>query len=350
MAATTKKGLRLPVSPKAVASALGMTFEESTRELHLTVLLDRSLDAALLAVAREQLRPVTESLRVRVGLLDDKASAIEEDCDLLILCVVDDPATVDVMIAALKAGVPAVILTRDAKRLLAAVGEHHGLLDPSAIIGLAIDETTGGIEGGAESDPVQLFERLGTWIVRRLPKLALPFARNSRFVRDAYVRDRIQATSLQNAAIAAAFFIPGADLPVLTLNQMKMVLQIAVAWGEPIDNTRLKELAILVASGLGARALARRLVGVVPVFGWAIKAGVGYGVTFALGEAAVLYFRRISAGHEAGPNRHEIAVGERGAEIAVRASALEAGENSSDAALAEGKGAYENAIEGAVGK
>jgi uncharacterized protein (DUF697 family) len=48
----------------------------------------------------------------------------------------------------------------------------------------------------------------------------------------------------------------------------------------------------VVGSGLGFRAIARRAIGVVPVVGWAIKGGVAYAGTRALGEAAMRYFER----------------------------------------------------------
>jgi uncharacterized protein (DUF697 family) len=55
---------------------------------------------------------------------------------------------------------------------------------------------------------------------------------------------------------------------------------------------RLQELALLLAGGFGFRALARRLVGVVPVLGWAIRGGIGYTGTLAVGMAAREYFER----------------------------------------------------------
>jgi len=85
-------------------------------------------------------------------------------------------------------------------------------------------------------------------------------------------------------------FVPGVDLPVLTLNQVRLVLRIAVAYGEPVDNQRALELAGIVGAGFGLRALARELLDLVPVAGWAVKGAVAYSGTRAIGEAAVRYF------------------------------------------------------------
>jgi uncharacterized protein (DUF697 family) len=77
---------------------------------------------------------------------------------------------------------------------------------------------------------------------------------------------------------------------VLTLNQMRLVLRIALSYGETIDNQRALELGGIVGAGLGLRALARELLDLVPVAGWAVKGAVAYTGTRAIGEAAVRYF------------------------------------------------------------
>ena len=60
---------------------------------------------------------------------------------------------------------------------------------------------------------------------------------------------------MQNAGVGLVVFIPGADLPIMTLNQAKMLLQIAAAYGEPMGKERVKELAAVVG---GAFALPLR--------------------------------------------------------------------------------------------
>jgi uncharacterized protein (DUF697 family) len=117
----------------------------------------------------------------------------------------------------------------------------------------------------------------------------------------------IAKVARQNAIVGAAVFIPGADFAVLTINQLRLVLRIAAAYGQEIDAERLPEILAVVAGGLGFRAVARQALGVVPVAGWALKGGVAYAGTKALGEAAVRYFEArsdsSSGGAELRPTR-----------------------------------------------
>jgi uncharacterized protein (DUF697 family) len=119
----------------------------------------------------------------------------------------------------------------------------------------------------------------GTALAARLPLL-----------RPAVCRQVITHFARRNAVIAAAVFIPGVDLPVLTLNQIRMVLRIAQAYGEELDRERAAELVAVVGAAFGFRAAARELLDLVPVAGWAVKGAVSYVGTKALGESAVRYF------------------------------------------------------------
>jgi uncharacterized protein (DUF697 family) len=109
-------------------------------------------------------------------------------------------------------------------------------------------------------------------------------------LREAVCEGIVERFARQNAVIGAAVFIPGADLPALTLNQARMVFRIAAAYGETLEYERAAELLAVVGAGLGLRAVARQLLGVVPIAGWAVKGAVAYAGTKALGRAAITYF------------------------------------------------------------
>jgi uncharacterized protein (DUF697 family) len=132
-------------------------------------------------------------------------------------------------------------------------------------------------------------DEIAAALADRLDERAASLARRLPALRAATCERMIKTFSFKNGLIGAAVFIPGVDLPVLTLNQIRMVLRICAAHGLEVDAQRAPELLATVAAGFGFRTLARELLDVVPVLGWAIKGGVAYGGTRAVGEAAVRY-------------------------------------------------------------
>jgi uncharacterized protein (DUF697 family) len=100
----------------------------------------------------------------------------------------------------------------------------------------------------------------------------------------------IESASRKAGLAGAAVFVPGADLPVLTLIQLRLVLEIGAAHGVEIDRERLPEILAVIGSGLALRAVARQALGFIPVAGWLVKGAIAYAGTRALGEAALRYF------------------------------------------------------------
>jgi uncharacterized protein (DUF697 family) len=133
-------------------------------------------------------------------------------------------------------------------------------------------------------------EAIAHALAARLGEKGTALAAHVPVLRPAVCEWLITSFSRKNGIVGAAVFVPGVDLPVLTLNQMRLVLRIASAHGVEVSNDRLPELLAVLGGGLGFRALARELVDLVPGVGWAIKGAVAYAGTRALGEAAVRYF------------------------------------------------------------
>ncbi len=141
--------------------------------------------------------------------------------------------------------------------------------------------------GAGEGFPL---DAIAARIAARLGEEAAPLAARIPLLRDAVCAELVASFSRKNGLLAAAVFVPGADLPLLTLNQLRLVLRVAQAFGEDVGRERLPELAASLGAGLGLRAVARELLDFVPVAGWAVKGAVAYAGTRALGEAAVRRF------------------------------------------------------------
>jgi uncharacterized protein (DUF697 family) len=139
-------------------------------------------------------------------------------------------------------------------------------------------------------------ERITARIADRLGDKGYVLAARIPVIRNAVCEEIVRGFARTNGILGAAIFIPGADLPVLTLNQIRMVLRLAAAYGEEIDRERALELLAVVGAGLGFRALARQALTLVPGPGWAIKGGVAYAATLTLGQAAIAYFE--GGGHK----------------------------------------------------
>ncbi|MGE5273739.1 MAG: hypothetical protein ACM3QU_08255 [Verrucomicrobiota bacterium] len=173
-----------------------------------------------------------------------------------------------------------------ARRRLPVVAVIPSAADVAGHLPYVLDENVVRVRGGAGFPLEEIAQRLA----RALGESATPLAARLPVLRAAVCEELIRRFSRRNGVIGAVVFVPGADMPILTLNQIRLVLRIADAHGFEIDRERIPEVLAVIGSAFGFRALARKTIGLVPLVGWAVKGGVAYTGTRAIGEAAVRYF------------------------------------------------------------
>jgi uncharacterized protein (DUF697 family) len=257
------RSTKLPVKPTKVLGIL--------KELRVSADTDRPL---VVTGARELVSVLTRELtRGGVAAAVREQGPVEGGIALVhILAGAVDDDDERVLKEAAHVRIPIIVVTRD---------------DPGHIP-YVLDQNLVRV-GPGNALPV---EEIATRLARALGEAATPLAARLPVLRRPVCEELIRKFSRQNGFIGVVFFIPGADLPVLTLNQIRLVLRIADAYGFEIDKERLPEVLAVIGSGFGFRALARHGVGLVPLVGWMLKGGIAYAGTRALGEAAVRYFER----------------------------------------------------------
>ncbi|MGR4065010.1 MAG: hypothetical protein ACLQPV_06135 [Vulcanimicrobiaceae bacterium] len=98
------------------------------------------------------------------------------------------------------------------------------------------------------------------------------------------VVDHIPLVGVVLGAVASA-----GDTVVITALQMMLLLQIQATYGKDPDVQRMWQLLPVIGGGLGWRALARELVGFVPLAGIPIKGAIAYAGTIVVGEGVAFF-------------------------------------------------------------
>ncbi|MDZ4655301.1 MAG: hypothetical protein U1F44_05455 [Coriobacteriia bacterium] len=267
----------LPVDLRDLLKAGKRLSQDRDLPVRIAVLIELDATDELIDELRTQLRPRTSGAALQIEVIEPgKMVQLVTDTDAVVFVSGSGTAGLTEAIGVpRRAGVAAVVVGLG--------DEAHGdrladlLLQPLADLIV-------------KSDVAEAVEGLGAWLAEKLPSKRLALAHNFPFMRRAVAGEAVKTTAWQNGLIGAVAIIPGADMPLMTANQAKMLLQIAAAYGETLGADRIKELAVIVGGGFTFRAITRQLLTVVPVMGWAVKAGVGFGGTITMGRAAIAYF------------------------------------------------------------
>lgn len=112
------------------------------------------------------------------------------------------------------------------------------------------------------------------------------------------------------AGAAAAIPLPLATMPVLTALQVSMVGALGQLYGQTLSPSQAGGVVSAIAGGFVAQAIGRELIKFIPGFGSVIAASWASAYTWALGEAACVYFGDLLGGKTPDPKRIQAAMRE----------------------------------------
>lgn len=267
--------MRLPVDIPDLMRSGGKIREQREMPIRIAIFVEADAPDGLVDAVREALHPQTANARIHVDVVGpDDVLIVDPLADAVVGVVGGGQLLPRSLEAARDRGVPTVALVQSLEREAWARVLGHPVRD---------------VIGDPDAEKLVTHD-LGAWFSDRLETKRLALAVNFAFMRRVVALEAVNTTAFQNAAIGTAPFLPGTDMPIMTANQMKMVLQIAAAYGEPMTAQRMRELGVVLGGAFAFRAVARTAMGFIPGFGWAIRGGIGYTGTVAMGRAAIEYF------------------------------------------------------------
>lgn len=295
----------MPIDVSKVLSAITTIGQQRDLPSRVELVFDPTASNALVDKVIEAFVDVSSNAHVTDVVLDKKVPVIPKDTDLVIVIGGDSLLLGDVVHVAEECDVPAVVVIERGKTYFAndrRSAQAYADMTLSANTAPTLTGTahTPGVGRGIDlenlvdleldGESARPLEQLGTWIVQNVPSKRLSLARAFPFIRHPLAVELAKQTTIQNGAIGLVFFVPGADMPLIALNQAKMVLQIAAVYGKEMNKERIGEVLAVTAGGFGCRAVARKLVAHVPMLGWAIKPAVAASGTMGMAIAAIEYY------------------------------------------------------------
>lgn len=291
--------MKSPVDLKAVLDAVSDTEQARSKAVRVHIYLDDTASDDIKNLVVAAFRTQAANATVLVDGYPTDGRMPDALADMAVLVAAEDWQT-GMLVGDLRSlNTPSVVVTAMPRTVKRLAEESKYPIPPEDVIGPRVPEGEDTPSLLARtSEPIaltaaaagQIRDDLGSWVVEVFSETRLAFANAFPFVRRPLSLESVRSTSVQNAGIGLVVILPGADMPLMTLNQIKMLLQIAAAYGEPLTLSRIKEMLGVIGGAFGCRAVARQLSGVFPGIGWAIKAGIGYGGTAAMGHALIEYF------------------------------------------------------------
>ena len=134
-----------------------------------------------------------------------------------------------------------------------------------------------------------LYDRLANALIDSTDK-DVSCAANFAFCRNVATARLVSRCAAHNAVMGVFDFIPGAGMPLMTMNQLNMGFDMAATFGHGLSIARAPEVIFILAAGLFYRGVARTVLRAVPGLGIIVRAGLAYAGTLTTGRMLATHF------------------------------------------------------------
>ncbi len=276
--------MKLPVDIPAVLSAAIDIDRASSIPVSVNILIDETASPDFQVFVRAGFNSESPNSRVMVSYFPTQTPDTQLACDLTIIAAGQSDSVGRLAQAFREQDTPVLVVAEKGEEVCRLAEKTGYTLPEHDVVFLKDASFDDELKG-------ELADKIGRWIVSSVDaEKKLAFSIAYPFVRRPLAYDAISSTALQNAGIGVVVFVPGADMPLMSANQIKMILQIAAAYGQPLGPERVLELLGVLVNAFIFRNISRQIAGLVPALGWAVKGTMGYLGTQAIGRAAIEYF------------------------------------------------------------
>ena len=252
---------------------MGREAEENMGEkLHLAVYVDGACADWLACAVRDALMPERDAL-VDVSLING-AVAVEGIDVGIVLSGGSDEA------------VRTVIRCFAGARQQVVVVAESSLDVPETNLPSKLDQF---ISEVVASEPAQLCDRLANVLLDATDK-DVSLAANFKFCRSVATARLVSRCAARNAFMGIADFIPGAGMPLMTMNEVNLSFDIAATYGHGLSIGRVPEVALVMCAGFAYRWVARIAMRLLPGLSFVLRPGLAYAGTLVTGRMLASHF------------------------------------------------------------
>ena len=264
----------IPIQPlsvlKQAKSYLGMRDEA----LKIGLFIDPRMTDETIDLVVNLFEPENEKTRVLAHVLTPDMTLGEHvSYDALVFVVARADIAVDMVAKSVEQNLPVMVAVEEGLRSDAATAYSLSILDVISA-----------------RKPDLLVNQTANWFAANLSDHRMALASDFTFMRPSLADTMIANTAKQNAIIAAVFFLPGADMPVMLINQIKMAMQLAFIYGEELTVKRIAEVFAVVGMAYLSRAISRSAGGDLPKYlKLPVNVAVAYATTLGIGKLLELW-------------------------------------------------------------
>ncbi len=265
---------------KDVTNEIETYFDVKDATVSVLMLVDDAASNEACAEVRNLFLSNASNVRLQINYFSNSNVHIDENADMVVIIACGTNVASEIAEKSRELKVPAYCVV-DGKTAPSDAGAFSKNLLKGDYCTLVFDD---------EDSVKRMKNKLGSWIASVCVGKKFAFASAFTFVARPMATETVHLTAIENAAIGFVPAIGVADFPLMFINQLKMLAQIAAIYGKKLDYALLKEAAGVLVGAIFGRRFFKVASKILPVPKFVVSGAVALATTEALGRALIAYF------------------------------------------------------------
>ena len=265
---------------KDVRTEIEAYFDTSDTLVSVMMLVDEAASNEASAEVRNLFLSSAPNVRLQITYFSSTKVAIDEKADMVVIVACNTSVSTEIAKASRTVGVPAYTV----------VDGNTAASTPSTFSGNMLSGDYCTLIADDANSCKFMKNKLGSWIANVCIGKKFAFASAFTFVARPLASEIVHLTAIENAAIGFVPAICAADFPLMLVNQVKMLAQIAAVYGKKLDSAILKECAGVLFGAIFGHRVFKITNRIMPLPKSVVSGAVAFATTEAIGKALIAYF------------------------------------------------------------
>lgn len=290
--------MALPIDPGKVKRVADKIQKQIDVELGLDIFIDNTCNEDFLESLKNYFECADETVQINYKDVHARPIALSDDVSFAIIIAGQDANCASVYNILSQSGIAKIVVCVDPGVFISHLEDNSISFNKNEIIcpdlvtysRNASDPESVNFDDYNGAMDINIKDKLTDYIYSASETMEIAYAQMFPFLRTRIANNIIYTCSLENGGIGIIKILPGADMPLMTLNQIRMLLQLAAIYGYKINEDRVIEIISIVVAAFGMRYISNKVKKNSAIPKFLVDGTFGVSATVVLGNLAKEYF------------------------------------------------------------
>lgn len=290
--------MALPIDPGKVKRVADKIQKQIDVELAIEIFVDNTCNKEFLESIKDYFEAADRSVQIYYKDVSARSITLSQDASFAVIIAGQDANCASVYNILSQSGIVKIVVCANPVDFISNLEENiinynkNEIICPDLITYsrdasdpelINFDDYNGAMD-------INIKAKLADFAYRASETMEIAYAQMFPFLRGRIADNIIYTCSLENGGIGIIKILPGADMPLMTINQIRMLLQLAAVYGYKINEDRVLEIISIVAAAFGMRYISNKVKKSAPIPKFIVDGTFGVSATVVLGNLAKEYF------------------------------------------------------------